>query len=144
MLRILSKIILLNIFLYIETVAAVPSCINSKIRYINSSRYKTERSTLCFIKEQAVNKKYFVSRNCVNKNCKVLNNFDKSIYIKDLFFPLGAPGHKLCRKLSGTPQIIQYWFKGQWIDSERCIFDNKTFVQIGLLYLRFKSSVVHQ
>lgn len=47
---------------------------------------------------------------------------------------LGSPTFRLCRDLGGRPQVIDFKFGSQWHPLDRCLLDDKTFVDSGTLY----------
>lgn len=126
---ILSRIII--IFIFSQALFANEVCLTNKegkIQYILDKKKVEVKSAYCF--EETT--KSILSLRCkVNKKCDALK-FKKN---KRAFnSSTGSPGFKLCQQVYfGTPQIIQFWTGVKWINTDRCIFSDQTYIDIGRL-----------
>ncbi len=44
------------------------------------------------------------------------------------------PGFELCAALNGESQFLEFKADGEWYKLDRCLFENKTWIDTGLLY----------
>lgn len=95
-----------------------------------------EKSNYCFSDK-------LISKKCYKKKCTNIHRFPTSIEIKNFFAPVGSPGFKLCKKLQGSPQIMEYWTGKKWVLTSRCIFSKDEYVEIDYLIGKWKIFIKH-
>ena len=46
---------------------------------------------------------------------------------------IGSPGFKACERVHGKPEMIDYFWNGEWAESDRCLLEHgsKWFVSTG-------------
>ncbi len=76
------------------------------------------------------------SPNCENSSC-VTEDENFVFNMNDLLSSVGKPGFELCRKLNGTPQIIEFQVDRIWYRLDRCSFDEKGFIDTDSLLAKY-------
>lgn len=110
-------------------------CEGGEIRYLLDGKMEFEKSTYCYNADKTV----LLSYECVEKKCA--KSFIKSDISKsELSSVIGAPGFSLCRKLSGTPQIIEFRAEGKWWELDRCVFQKQLYLDSAYLFRSFFDS----
>ncbi|MNT64188.1 hypothetical protein D3C72_2020620 [compost metagenome] len=90
----------------------------------------------------------FNLRYCSNKNFTVLTSpecqngperkctalaYHPPIAFKEIYRPSGTPAFHLCRRLGGSPELLEIAVNKTWQPLDRCIFPNGSFVDGGTL-----------
>lgn len=103
---------------------------NGKIKYIYKGEEKMEVAGYCFSADHS----YLLSPGCQNQPCAALSGSLPKIPDSDLAGSLGSPGFKLCRKVGGEPQLLEYFDGEKWWSADRCLFARDgSFVDTGIL-----------
>lgn len=122
---------------------AKPGCEKMRIKVIYDKKPIITEEVLC-IKKAAGNLIFYISESCVNNGCEILTRDKAPLSIKDYTSRIGSPSFKLCTELGGTPQIFEYTnikMKEEWRSTERCLFNQKDFVETPLLTHEWKSFI---
>lgn len=121
---------------------AKESCTKGSIRYIHNKKIKKENIVFCI--DQDKRDKFIYSKNCKGLMCdQVKEPWRKGIDLGKYPSSVGSPGFKVCRELGGSPQIIEFQINdGEWNQSSRCMFNNKTFVSNNLLIKLWKPYIL--
>jgi hypothetical protein len=99
-----------------------------KIKYTFEKKSQEESTAYCFDKERDMLYSFYCFQ---NKDCQA-KKFRKNDYSFDS--ESGSPGFKLCQWFYlGIPQLIEYWDGKHWVSSSRCIFPDKSFIDIATL-----------
>lgn len=106
-------------------------CISGKLRFLEGKTEKIVNETYCY---DSLLRKIYSSGRC-KPNTKCMADFDKPIMMKmdELSGERGSPGFKICEKVQGVPQIIDYWDGDHWIKTARCIFKDGSYIDNGSL-----------
>lgn len=103
-------------------------CISGQIRVQSFGEVKVTRENYCYDQE-LVN---FVSESCRHRKCEAFRGAYR-YYAQDFLGPFGTPGFKLCRELGGSPEIVDFFAKGAFQRSDRCVFKDG-FVDTDTLF----------
>lgn len=106
-------------------------CIDGKIRYIDGKEEKVVKESYCY---DTILRKIYSSGRC-KPNTKCMADFDKPIMMKvsEVSGETGSPGFKICEKVGGVPQIMEFWEGNQWVKTARCIFKDGSYIDNGTL-----------
>ncbi len=106
-------------------------CINGKIRYIEGKDEKVMNENYCY---DSLLRKIYSSGRC-KPNTKCMADFDQPIPMKmsEVTGEKGSPGFKICEKVGGVPQIIDYWEGDKWVKTARCVFKDGSYIDNGTL-----------
>lgn len=106
-------------------------CINGKIRYIEGKNEKVIEENYCY---DSLLRKIYSSGRC-KPNTKCMADFDQPIPMKmsEVTGEKGSPGFKICEKVGGVPQIIDYWEGNKWVKTARCVFRDGSYIDNGSL-----------
>ena len=123
------KLLLLSSLFSIPLFSAEMTCLSSstgKIQYILDKKKVEKKASYCF----KVNTPQIESLSCVvDCEAKQFKTFKKRFSGN-----IGSPGFKLCAKgYLGRPQILKYWDRSKWVNTSRCIFEDKSFIDLGRL-----------
>lgn len=104
------------------------SCSKTQLGWRGLDRDESESAEVCVNSDQTM----LVSRDCWEGRCEELQSpLRWSLLSFENEF--GRPGHHLCRKMNGEPQIIWFiWNKKKWA-LDRCVFGPRRFIDTGLL-----------
>ena len=111
-------------------------CIEGKIKYLDGTKEILLKEKYCY---DSYLRSISSFKKCPdNKVCTI--NLPGPFLIKhsDIQSEKGSPGFKICQKLNGIPQFIEFWDKQSWVKSSRCIFNDGSFVDIASLSLKVK------
>jgi len=136
-----------NIFIFLIALSYTglvysSTCEDMKIKIIYDRKTKINKEKMCrFIESDKT--MYFMSESCLFYACDVLKKKKVKLVIPDYYSSIGSPGFKLCRDLGGLPQIYEYQEKQNknWESTERCIFNDKDFVEISFLTYEWKNYI---
>ena len=107
-------------------------CSQGKIEQTTFGKTTSETSNYCYNET----KNQLISKDCYLTHCeKKLSN--KKYKMKDLYSDIGKPGFKLCRELSGTPQIINFFVDKKSYQLDRCLFKNENYIDTDYLLSLF-------
>lgn len=112
---------------YSANIFALSDCFDNntgKIKFLDDKKIVVEKLSYCFDSES----KLFISP----KNSFLAKNPIK-LKFTEVHSEMGSLGFNLCQKIEGIPQFIDYWDGKNWISTSRCIFSDKSFVDISTL-----------
>ena len=138
--KIFLMIMFLFLFLIQNTLAYEASCVNGKIKWFKMGKEKYEKRSYCLFSYQ--DQSFFISKSCYQEPCLAKQEIKKPIFVKDYYSEYGTPVFKLCKALLGTPHIMSYQWKGEWIASNRCVFKDSSYVQGAYLLIRWKEYII--
>lgn len=138
-----SKIIPLTIFILLPLSAFAGKdfgCIDGQIRFIEGKSEKIIKEKYCY---DALLRKIYSSGQC-RPNTKCMADFDRPIVLKlaDVSGETGSPGFKICEKINGVPQIMEFWDGDRWIKTARCVFKDGSYTDTGSLSSKVEYSDV--
>jgi hypothetical protein len=111
-------------------------CIEGKIKYLDGAKEIILKENYCF---DSLLRTISSFKKCSNtKECTSNLAGPFLVKVKDIEGKNGSPGFKICAKLNGIPQFLEFWDNENWIKSSRCIFNDGSFVDIGSLTLKVK------
>jgi hypothetical protein len=119
--------ILLFLILFPAKVFALSDCFENnigKIKFLDDKKIVVEKIAYCFDSES----KLFISP----KSSFPTKNPIK-LKFSEVHSELGSLGFNICHKVEGIPQFIDYWDGKNWISTSRCMFSDKSFVDIATL-----------
>lgn len=93
-------------------------CGKVEIKKTVNKDVQTFHERACTNKERTI----LISENCKTKQCKALSFDPLLVSKKDLAGQSGKPGFKICRKLSGSPSLIEFKIKKKWYALDECRF----------------------
>ena len=111
-------------------------CTEGKIKYLDRSSEIVSVESYCY--DSLVRSISSMKKCSNNQECKSNLPGPFEFKLRAIQSPMGSPGFKICEKLNGVPQFIEYWDKFSWIKTSRCIFNDGSFIDIGALMLRVK------
>lgn len=127
MLHLLSKIILIaGLFAHAEEPL---QCEKGQIRSVTSGKVTVTDFKYCYDK---ATKSQLFSPNCRSKKC-VAFDYPEELRFKEFIGPTGSPGFKVCRKVGGIPQIVEFSVSGKWYKLDQCVFQDGSFVNSDYL-----------
>ena len=135
------KIRLFSLFIFfISTVACLADdnlgCIDGKIKYIDGKTEIITKESYCF---NSADNTFSSSNKCADdKECQSTNTDPILIKASALKTKLGSPGFIICKFVDGVPQLMEYWNNKAWIPSARCLFKDKSFIDLGSLSTKVK------
>lgn len=103
-------------------------CQKGKVSQVEFGKTKNEIVDFCFNSKKTI----FVSKDCQLKKCSAFESI-KKYKIDDLLSPVGKPSFKLCRELSGKPQLVEFYVENKPYKLDRCLFNNGSFVDTDFL-----------
>ncbi|MGE3609788.1 MAG: hypothetical protein AB7I27_09410 [Bacteriovoracaceae bacterium] len=128
----LNKAMLFIFLVIIQNAYAELECTDKgQIRYYVKRKEILEKASYCTDVKRII----LVSKECYQSKC--YNKFKNvEVDLNDaLESPIGNPSFELCRRLDGSPQIIEFKMQGQWFSLDRCLFDEgQWFVDAGYLF----------
>ena len=136
------KKVLLLLFLFYHSISFntfaddKSGCIEGKIKYLDGAKEVLLKEKYCY---DSYLRSISSFKKCPdNKECTI--NLPGPYLMKQSEFltDKGSTGFKICQKLNGIPQLIEFWDKQSWIKSSRCIFNDGSFVDIASLTLKVK------
>ena len=116
------------------------NCIDGKIKYFEGKSEVISKESYCY---NSVDKTISSSIKCAkakDKDKECLSENTNPILIKSsaLNSTIGSPGFMICKSIDGVPQIMEYWDSKNWIPSARCLFKDKSFIDLGSLSVKVK------
>ena len=133
---------MLLIFIFPFSVLLAENCTINSIQYIFDGKKIMKQESICFVKgvDDMI---YITSNSCKQNFCKDYFGAPHSLKVSNLRSPVGSRGFKLCSVLGGTPQIFEYKFgkDSKWASTERCLINEKDFVEISYLTQTWKSFI---
>lgn len=119
------------------------SCNDYKIKIVYNKKDQLSKEKMCtFIDEDKT--LYYMSESCLFYGCSVLKKKKENLVIPDYHSKIGSPGFKLCLELGGLPQILEFSLpsdNGHWQSTERCLLNEKDFIEISFLTKEWKNLV---
>ena len=125
------QLALCNIF-----AAEKAGCIDGKIKYLDRTKEIVLQERYCY--DSLLRSISSVKKCPDNKECTINLPGPFPLKLKDVQAEKGSPGFKVCEKLNGIPQFIEYWDGESWIKSSRCIFNDGSYMDIAALTLKVK------
>lgn len=111
-------------------------CIDGKIKYLDRDKEILLNERYCY---DSLLHSISSLRKCAdNKECLVNMPGPYSMKLKDVQVEKGSVGFKVCEKLNGIPQFIEFWDGEVWIKTSRCIFNDGSYMDIPALTLKVK------
>ena len=111
-------------------------CIDGKIKYIDGKSEIITKESYCF---NSSDKTLSSSIKCADdKECQSENSNPILVKSSALKAKLGSPGFMICKSVEGIPQLIEYWDNKAWIPTARCLFKDKSFLDLGSLSVKVK------
>lgn len=109
-------------------------CLTTKLRVKESQQYVESITAICM----NANATSVWSKNCKSNNCQSDTTEKKmeAILLNEDLSRM-PPGVDLCRKLNGTFQFYDFFYKNKWHSMERCLFSDKSFIDSGALYSKY-------
>ena len=105
-------------------------CLNGRVRLRVFGKYKTYKSRYCTNAQRTT----LISSACRTKKCNALRKFPLVIDRDSLYSEFGNPGFKLCQKLGGKAEILEFFFDKRWYKLDRCLFSSDgSYVDTGTL-----------
>ncbi len=102
-------------------------CFHSKVKYNYFQKLVLQNEKVCVGKRPQVIR----SQNCMDGKCQALKMVSSKMWRKK-FKMSGNPGFTRCKDIGGSPQIMSYLSqKGEWVGTSRCLFEDKSFVNIA-------------
>ena len=106
--------------------------VQSSIRYLLNGKMHAEKyQVIC------TNTKFtsLLSSNCLgSKKCLALNSWNDGLKLDTLYSKYGSPLFKLCQKMGGAPQMVEFEVNKNWHQTNRCLFKDKSFIDLGNLF----------
>lgn len=129
----MSKLYFLTAFLSFGVFASEFKCTKGTISQIADSKEVKETSHFCYNRDHT----RLVSHGCQKFECVPNKSVGK---FSDYYSEIGTPGFKICRKLGGEPEIIEFFVDGKSYSLDRCLFKEE-YVNVGFLikHLRDKN-----
>lgn len=122
-----------SIFLFIIFISSSLSaqekynCFNSKVKYNYFQKIILQIEIVCVGKRPQIIR----SQNCMDGICQALKMVSSKMW-RNKFRMIGSPGFTRCKDIGGSPQIMSYISqKGEWVGTSRCLFEDKSFVNIS-------------
>lgn len=103
-------------------------CGAGKIVLVEFGQEKIEKSVYCFNK----NKNVLISKSCLKKNCRAFED-KRKFKLDELLSPMGKPSFRLCRELSGKPELLEFYVENKSYKLDRCLFNDGSFVDTDFL-----------
>jgi hypothetical protein len=101
-------------------------CLDGKIKYIERSKEVIKPESYCYDSDLNI---FMSSKPCAQgKECQIMNLETIVVKTSEVAGVTGSLGFKICNKFHGTPQIIEYWAKGSWASTSRCLFSDGSFI----------------
>jgi hypothetical protein len=111
-------------------------CMEGKLKYLDGKKEILLNEGYCY---DSLLRSISSYKKCPNnKECTSNLPGPFSMKHKDVQAEQGSPGFKICEKLNGIPQFVEFWDKEAWIKTSRCIFNDGSFVDIASLSLKVK------
>ncbi|MBC7427809.1 MAG: hypothetical protein H7336_04295 [Bacteriovorax sp.] len=115
--------------------SAYAECVDGKIKYQVKGKEVIHMESYCYDSDLQI---FMSSRPCVKKDCQSKNLGTIDVKISEIAGERGSLGFKICEKFHGTPQIIEYWGKNNWVQSSRCLFSDGSFIDTASLSQKVK------
>ncbi len=128
------SLVCLDFSLHAESIG----CIKGKIRFVEGKKEIIQNEDYCY---ESLPRKIYSSGKC-KESFKCFAQMTKPIHLKkmDVAGQVGSPGFKICEKIGGVPQIMEFWDEEEWIKTSRCLFKDSSYVDIGTI----ASSVIYE
>ncbi len=120
------------IFVSSQKAMADDLCIQSEIRSQVFGKTKKIQSSFCY----SDSLESFRSMSCKDQmKCLAFKQINKILPLKaeQINSAQGSPGALICEKLGGVFEFIEYKINSEWVESDRCLFDDNSFVTTGTL-----------
>ena len=125
MLAILNNIFLVAI---LASGAEKFSCSEGTITKTAFEKISSESAGICYNNDKTA----LVSKNCLERKCSVFQN-PARYSISEFMGDIGKPGFKLCRKIGGKPELIEFSIEKKFYKLDRCLFPDGNFSDTSLL-----------
>lgn len=92
-----------------------------------------EDSSYCYRPEP----NQLLSKNCHSGKCELIDRIRKADdkVFREEVSPVGNPEFRLCRKLGGTPRVLEFRAEGKWKSFNECRFaGDNSFANVDFLY----------
>lgn len=111
-------------------------CIDGKIKYLHDKKEIIQQERYCY--DSVLHSILSVKKCADHKECLINMPGPFPMKLSEVQGEKGSVGFKICEKLKGVPQFIEFWDTEKWIKTSRCIFDDGFYIDIPALSLKVK------
>ena len=127
----LRTLLVLGTMLGAAGVAVASDCQEGRIRVRVDGSWIEEKAAYCF----EAGSGFLLSRACADDPLACRRKYVSQKLGPEPVKPIqiGSPGFKACERVHGKPEMIDYFWNGEWAESDRCLLEHgsKWFVSTG-------------
>lgn len=126
----------ISILLISNLFAKESGCIDGKIRYLQDKKEIIQQDRYCY--DSLLHSISSLKKCADQKECLINMPGPYPMHLKEVQGEKGSVGFKICEKLKGTPQFIEFWDSEKWNKTSRCLFEDGSYMDIPALSLKVK------
>lgn len=125
-----------SFLIFTNLTAKESGCIDGKIKFLQDKKEIVQLERYCY--DSLLHSISSLKKCADQKECLINMPGPFLMHLKEVQGEKGSVGFKICEKLKGTPQFIEFWDSEKWNKTSRCLFEDGSYMDIPALSLKVK------